>query len=65
MSRPISEYLRMKRAPVIPEVQTQDFEEVPEDYDDGWTENDVKAAMQRLIQKLGVTDNVQYSKYDE
>ena len=55
----------MKRAPVIPEVQTQDFEEVPDDYDDGWTENDVKAAMQRLIPKLGVTDNVQYNKYDE
>ena len=32
------------------------FEEVPEDFDDGWTEDDIIAAAKRIMKRLGINE---------
>lgn len=57
-SKTVFEYLF--HPPVISEAKDIDFEEVPADFDDGWTEEMVIAVAKRIIDEINRKEGTNY-----
>ena len=57
-SKTVFEYL--VHIPEIPEAEDVDFEEVPDDFDDGWTEEMILAVANRILADINMKEGTNY-----